>query len=1112
MLKILNLLKVLFFSSVLFIFISPIYSDEWADLEEGKKKEVYGSEKSKKYKMSNIFGEIESWDKHYAVRLFYIYDYTDYPKYSLTQFFPFYYRFNSKLDNREKFRFINYTSRIEKSQSDKSLLPLIFWGQNTQINSSYQMVLPFYYNASTANQQLDKKDLMIFPITYFYFYENKKENSFFKESHYSLLHGRSIQKNKISNQFLENSYWFPAIPIIRYTSSENSFFHYVFPIYGYSESETPKKEETKFLFSLFPFYYANSSYIIEGKNRHRDLTHWTLFHYRSVEEDKGGFREYTHKSVWGFPLLPFLYYSAFKQGDGNYKRILTLFHWQTNETDELDAISVLPFFYYKKKDFLRIPILFIDKDLSAPTASYGRTFIPLILYYNKWDPTSHTTVFGPWVSLENKIKNETFQTAFPIYWKSQSEKRDLTLVLPFYANYNDKESDYHFNLLWFTKSNTGAVNPGLSLGKKEDKWYLDTDLTVLYYLANISYRQLIEKPKFLRNVLDRNKSFEEIEKEKKEELAAQKKAVSKQDNSPKITKKKTISREDSYNFMGYSLLFGLLSYEAADSKRHFRLLPLSWLSWDKDSDDKVYVAPLFLWYQSDLLEYFVLFPLYGKQKDESSEKKVFLINAYIQESYKEKNWQESSVVWPLINWYTSDERQGHRFLPFYIHQNYKSQNRDKTKNYTLFSYFEKEVNQDYSSESFFFWPALTYYESNKYKLDNKNDKEFTGSKYKLYVTPFFYRNKTLESTHTNFLWFIDFSFYKNTLSRGIVFPFYYFSDGNFGIFPLSLNNTNNKFWTFTLLNYLKIYNDEFYYNFLFLVEIEKKPKNFESNFLLYAIQYKKSESEFSLNGLWGYAWNFNKTSEKWNEANIFWYLGGGYRTNGENSIYNLSLLFYYATNGKDYQNWLLGNYTRKSSQGFRNNFLYLVDYEDFTPDGSYTWDFLFTTIRYYNLKNEKFFQAGYGYIWNFRKENELWSDATFLWLGYSKSANETVYNFLPLIRTYDSQNENSRIYGPLLLYTSEESGKNFHLGLFGLGYWYRKDPQNKEEDTYILLGTLYREYTEKERGFRARGSFWGLLWDYQKEEETSFEKFSILKFFSYSTEADGTKKIMGISL
>ena len=44
-----------------------------------------------------------------------------------------------------------------------------------------------------------------------------------------------------------------------------------------------------------------------------------------------------------------------------------------------------------------------------------------------------------------------------------------------------------------------------------------------------------------------------------------------------------------------------------------------------------------------------------------------------------------------------------------------------------------------------------------------------------------------------------------------------------------------------------------------------------------------------------------------------------------------------------------------------------------------------------------------------------------------------------------------------------------------------------------LLGTLYNEVKYPERKYHARGSFWGLLWDYETEEETGFTKFTILK-------------------
>lgn len=1092
--------------------LSPIFPDDWKDLEEGEIKEVYGSEKSKKYSMSNIFGEIEKWDNHYGVRILYLYDYTDYPKYNSTQFFPFYYRINSKIDNREKFRFLNYTSKQEKEQTDKSVLPLIYWGGNTKYNHNYHAAFPFYSYSITQNDALENKNLILFPATYYYTYQSISSESFTRESHFSILHGRTLEKYKSTNKNRESSIWFPIIPLIRYTTLEDSYFHYTIPVYGYYRKETAQEEQLKFGFSLFPFFYSRSSYPIADKNRHYDITHWTLFHYRSVEEDTGGFKEYTHKSKWGFPVIPFLFYSSFEQGDGNYKRILTLFHWASSEKGELDSFSFLPFVFYKKKDYFRIPILFIDKDLSAPSSSYGRSFMPLFLYYNRWDPSSQTFVLGPWVSLTNDAKKESTKTLFPFYFQSKSEKKEITLILPLYVNYNDKESDYNFNLLYFTRSSSGVVNPSLSLGKKENKWYFDTDFTVLYYLASFSFRQTIEKPKFLRNVLERNKSFEELEEDKKKELALAKNSKAKNtDNTPKLTRKKSVTRDESLSFSGYSLLFGVLSYEAADSRRHFRLLPLSWLSWDKESSDKVLVAPLFLWYQSDLLEYFVFFPFYGKQKDETSEKKAVLLNAYIQETYKENNWKETSVAWPLVNWFSSDTKSGHRVLPFYIQQNYKTKDSESNYNYTLFSYFQKTKTNDTLNTNFLLWPGLTYYESFNRKDLNTDGGVTEYNSSTLWVTPFFYRGKDTSSSHTNFLWLFDLKYRGDKLDRVIAFPFFYFSDGFFGIFPISFTNKGSNFWTFTLFNYLNISENTFYYNFLFLAEAEKNPNLLELNLFLKSIQYANTKESSNFHGLWGYGWNFSRDKGKWEEASILSYLGGGYRKDGLNSIYNLSLLFYHNSSPDSYQNWTLGNYRRVSKEGIRNNFLYLADYEYFASDNTYTWDFLFTGIRYHNLKTESYFQGAYGFAWNFKKENDIWKDATFLWLGYSRRNEETVYNFLPIIRTYDYKEEHSRIYGPLLLYTSEEEGKKLHLGLLGLGYWYSKDERNKEEDTYILLGTLYREYTERERGFRARGSLWGWLWDYQKEEETSFEKYSVLKLFSYTKEADGTKKILGIS-
>ncbi len=52
---------------------------------------------------------------------------------------------------------------------------------------------------------------------------------------------------------------------------------------------------------------------------------------------------------------------------------------------------------------------------------------------------------------------------------------------------------------------------------------------------------------------------------------------------PQIVKKKTVSREDSLVFWGWKIGFGIMAFEKADSRRHFRLLPLYYYYGDNRS-------------------------------------------------------------------------------------------------------------------------------------------------------------------------------------------------------------------------------------------------------------------------------------------------------------------------------------------------------------------------------------------------------------------------------------------------------------------------------------------------------------------------------------------------
>ncbi|MDX1961085.1 MAG: hypothetical protein SFU98_21125 [Leptospiraceae bacterium] len=908
----------------LLIAFVTLSSEEWSDLDTNEKKDIYGSEKRKKFKANNLFFEWEDWKDHYSLEILYLFRDRDYPKYTSSRFFPFYSSLKSKIDEREKYRILNYTYRNEYKLIEKNFYPIVFYGiDGKETNNYHHAILPFY------------------------FYKSHKKRA----------------------------------------------------------------EGFEFLFFPFPFYYKTSTYPLNKDSIHEEKTSFTIFYYRNLEEDRGEI-QVKHKSVYGFPAIPFLYYSNLQQGEGRYQRLLTLFQWNHDSKEKLTDASFFPFIFYKKNDSIYLPLLLFKKDLS-PKPDYGETVNLLFLYYNNWSPGKNSLVFGTYLSFDDSNTNSEFRAILPIYAKSKSEKLEWSYLFPIYINYNDKEADYSFNLITSSRYKSGILDPNISIDKKEEKWYIDTDFTFLYYLANFSFRESFSKPKFFRNVKDRILSIEETKqiKEKQEQ-------VPKEENV-QLRKRRSVTRDESSSFQGYSLLFGLTAFERADSRRHFRLLPLSWLSWDEKNDDKLYVfPPLFLNYKSYDLEYTVLFPFYGKQKDDHSEIRAYFLNGLILESDKEK--KETSIIWPLINIYTSDKNSGHRFLPFYIHQESKIKERSTKENYTIFSYYQSVKNNDLvenkgsKSKYFFVWPVFLKYDSYDWEEQNHN-----LSRYSLWVTPFFYHNSSENEFRTNLFWFIDYKFNKYQrkniskkedyiLSHLLIFPFYKGRDNFFWIFPLTFTEYKSidDFDTFTAFQYIQNNSYKFRYNFLYI---------------------------------WDFAYN------KKNAAKV-------------NSDLEIELLF------------TSFHYSDTSSSNKQK---------------------LTSSTKFYGI---------WGYLFDYHKFDDKLNHANLLWLGYYNKDKEITHNYLPFYRETKTNEFDSKIYGPVLYtYTSKE--KELELGLLGLGYWNLKDRNNSEpEETYVLLGTLYREYTKKERGYKSRGSFWGFLWEYQTEEETGFKKFSFLKLFSYTVD------------
>nr|WP_155821161.1 hypothetical protein [Leptospira meyeri] len=747
-----------------------------------------------------------------------------------------------------------------------------------------------------------------------------------------------------------NHYSVRALGFYRYYDYPKAKTKSIFPFYYHIQSKSDNREYKRILNvnvtkekeavdqSFYPF-------IFWGKDAKESYLTTIPFFFSSSNETN---------SKLGFPVIPLLYYhnrGISGENKNYYSRLLTVLHFEINENQGFHEFSLFPLVYYSKNNYL---------------------FLPIFLYYQNQRSNENEYWMGPVYYSNNKAKEESLFVTFPFFGRYRKPGKEFDFIFPVYLNYADEEEDYHINLLWYTKTNSANVN----VAANDGNLFIDFDFGILYNLVGYSQRTKVING---GNQTKQTNSFES--------------------NEPKVIKKREFNRDNSESFFGYQLLFGIFSYEKADTKKHIRLLPLAWFTWDENSKDNVVLLPPFfpIWfsYQSDDLEYKILFPFYGKQKDKDSEFRAYLLNVYLTEEIKENNRKESSYFWPFVNIYESDIDSGHRFLPFYVHRNYGIQKNQHSDTFTLLSSYRKTKNSAYSDIQFLFWPFWISYEEKNYP---NYEKEKT-----VWITPFFYRNIKDGGSRTNLFWFIDWEWYKERdyasnskskpfvpleqdekLSHLLIFPFYK-TNSSFSVIPLSFNDWNDDgFTTFTFLNYLKWNRKGHYYNFLYLIESEN------------------SETSYRFRSVGGLLWGFHK---------------------GKSEINRI----------------------------------------------------------------------------------------TFLWLGYDDRSHRTTYNFFPIARTANADKEKSRLYGPFLYYLFDSEEEKTELLLAGLGYYHNKTKSDNQYSTYVLLGALYQEKTEIERGYIKRGSLWGWLWEYQTEDN-GYEKFSILKLFSYTKEMDGTKKIMGISI
>jgi hypothetical protein len=398
---------------------------------------------------------------------------------------------------------------------------------------------------------------------------------------------------------------------------------------------------------IFPLYFGYERSLLEKNpdgNSERKLSAYTQvtpFFVRHNEYDE---KNETIRSRFFWPIVP-LYY-RYRDETGTHANVLGLFDAGWSRDGSFNRFWTIPFVFWKSGEGgykVAAPFYFRPSGWSETEGySFG------LFHYNSWSAGRDTTVIWPLIHYRDDDRDRKTYTNLwmPLYWNFETPERKTTLFLPLYFDTKNEKTgkEIYINISGYSRSIASGMNPNVSLGagKSEYGYYLDTDISWLYDV--VSYA-------------DRTTVFKTAEK------------IEQKQETPSLADRNSDARENSVSYSEFKFMFGLLDIKKTDSKRHFRLLPLAWLSWDDSSSDKVFWCLNTVSYNDGKdTDYFVFFPMYGSQHVGNSYRYGFLLNLFWNEYDDETKMREKTVLWPFINWYSSPEKSGGRFAPFVWHK------------------------------------------------------------------------------------------------------------------------------------------------------------------------------------------------------------------------------------------------------------------------------------------------------------------------------------------------------------------------------------------------------------------------------------------------------------
>ncbi|TGK00781.1 hypothetical protein EHO59_12665 [Leptospira semungkisensis] len=548
------------------------------------------------------------------------------------------------------------------------LLPIPFYSENNATQARFY-ILNSYYSKNWKSETR----FVFFPFLYYksddYFSflpflvkGNRKGDEYtfipplltYLDQETTWIFNTYVKKDKASGQYSNVT----VFPFWFYSNDGKNKSHTLFPIYQVNQSENSSEIIT-------PLYYKKE----------------TPKEYYSLV---GPVETYESDAESRLRIYP-LFFSA-KTKDDSFWNVMGLAGRGFDQNGDPKYTYAFPFYFYKKNSYrLAIPFFFrlgYDED--------HYTHFGIFHYWNR-SPEKDNTWIWPllWFSNVDKVRKEDFSVWFPLYWNWNTPRSKGDIMIPFYLNYEEADKSLQLVLAYSSSKTLGAFNGSgaLGVGATEKDYYLDTDLSLFYNLFSLSTRTSVDK-----------QSLQFWKEKHPQEAIAQ--PESKPASPPEETEKEGINkynrltRDKVRSFWGISALFGIFSYEEGDDRRHFRLLPLSWFSWSKKTEDKVYAAPFFFSSKIGDESYFVIFPFYGRQDQAQNFQESYLLFGFLRG--KKGETRDYSVLWPLTRFYYSPESWGIRIFPLFAHD----QSKDVSRTISPLYYRKRISEGDTMSRSF----------------------------------------------------------------------------------------------------------------------------------------------------------------------------------------------------------------------------------------------------------------------------------------------------------------------------------------------------------------------------------------------------------------------------